>query len=153
MDFKDRSWMQAPPPVSEDQIIAEYEADVVVLGAGYSGTAAAKAAAEAGASVIIVEQQQEARFDVYGAQYGSINSKFMQEKGVPYVDPVDIIADWQRRSLNRAHPDLIRKFAYNTGDTFDWFARINPRSTLCSCNAHRCWDSCCKPIRASEGCE
>ena len=127
MDFKDRSWMQAPLPVSEDQIIAEYEADVVVLGAGYSGTAAAKAAAEAGASVIIVEQQQEARFDVYGAQYGSINSKFMQEKGVPYVDPVDIIADWQRRSLNRAHPDLIRKFAYTTGDTFDWFVDPLPQ--------------------------
>ncbi len=127
MDFKDRSWMQAPPPVSDDQITAEYEADVVVLGAGYSGTAAARAAAEAGASVIIVEQQQEARFDVYGAQYGSINSKFMQAKGVPYVDPVDIIADWQRRSLNRAHPELIRKFAYNTGDTFDWFVDPLPQ--------------------------
>lgn len=127
MDYSNKSWMQAPPPVSEDKIIAEYEADVVVLGAGYAGTAAAKAAAEAGASVIVVEQQMEERFDVYGAQYGSVNSKFMQAKGIPYVDPVDIIADWQRRSLNRAHPELVRQFAYTTGDTFDWFIEPLPQ--------------------------
>ena len=115
------SWAVPMPPVSEDQIVKSYIADVVILGAGYSGTAAAKAAAEAGASVLVVEQQQEKKFQVFGAQYGSVNSEFMKKRGAPQVDPVEIIADWQRRSLNRANPHLIRQFAYHTGSTFDWF--------------------------------
>ena len=119
--FEQKSWMQPMEPVAENQIVKTYTADVVVLGAGYSGTAAAKAAAEAGASVIVVEMQQEKNFQVFGAQYGSVNSEFMKKRGAPSVDPVDIIADWQRRSLNRANPHLIRQFAYNTGSTFDWF--------------------------------
>ena len=114
-------WAVPMESVSEEQVVANYAADVVILGAGYSGTAAAKAAAEAGAKVLVVEQQQEARFQVFGAQYGSVNSEFMKKRGAPEVDPVHIIADWQRRSLNRANPALIRQFAYNTGSTFDWF--------------------------------
>lgn len=114
-------WAVPMEPVSEDQIIKTCAADVVILGAGHAGTAAARAAAEAGAGVLVVEQQQEKRFEVYGAQYGSVNSEFMTKRGAPQVDPVRIIADWQRRSLNRANPALVRQFAYNTGSTFDWF--------------------------------
>ena len=115
------NWAIPAEPVSEDQIIKTYTADVVILGAGYSGTAAARAACEAGAGVILVEQQQEKKFQCFGAQYGAVNSEFMKKRGAPEVDPVDIIADWQRRSLNRANPALIRQFAYNTGSTFDWY--------------------------------
>ena len=114
-------WAIPMEPVSEDQILKTYTADVVVLGAGYSGTAAARAAAEADAHVLVVEQQNEKNFSCFGAQYGSVNSEFMKKRGAPEVDPVDIIADWQRRSLNRANPALIRQFAYNTGSTFDWY--------------------------------
>ena len=114
-------WAVPMEPVSEAQIVKSYSADVVILGAGHAGTAAARAAAEAGARVLVVEQQQEARFQVFGAQYGSVNSEFMKKRGAPEVDPVHIIADWQRRSLNRANPALVRQFAYNTGSTFDWF--------------------------------
>lgn len=69
----------------------------------------------------MVEQQQEKSFQCFGAQYGSVNSEFMKKRGAPEVDPVDIIADWQRRSLNRANPALVRQFAYNSGSTFDWY--------------------------------
>ena len=124
--FENASWMIPMEPVSEGQIVKTYSAEVVVLGAGYSGTAAAKAAAEAGASVLVVEMQQEKNFQVFGAQYGSVNSEFMKKRGAPSVDPVEIIADWQRRSLNRANPHLIRQFAYNTGSTFDWFVDALP---------------------------
>ena len=95
-------WAIPIEPVTEDQIVKTYTADVVILGAGHAGTAAARAAAEAGAKVLVVEQQQEKRFQVFGAQYGSINSEFMKKRGAPSADPVEIIADWQRRSLNRA---------------------------------------------------
>lgn len=119
-------WAIPMDPVPEAQIVKTYSADVVILGAGHAGTAAARAAAEAGAKVLVVEQQQENRFQVFGAQYGSINSEFMKKRGAPEADPVEIIADWQRRSLNRANPALVRQFAYTTGSTFDWFVEPLP---------------------------
>ncbi len=130
MDFSQKSWMQKPAAVPEEKILQTVEADIVILGAGYSGTAAARAAMEAGASVIVVEQQQRGRFDCYGAQCGTVNSKFMLDRGAEYVDPVDIIADWQRRSLNRAQPELVRQFAYHSGEAFDWFIDILPQEII-----------------------
>ena len=50
----------------------------------------------------------------------------MKKRGAPEADPVEIIADWQRRSLNRANPALVRQFAYTTGSTFDWFVEPLP---------------------------
>ena len=119
-------WAIPMDPVPETQIVKTYSADVVILGAGHAGTAAARAAAEAGAKVLVVEQQQEKKFQVFGAQYGSINSEFMKKRGAPEADPVEIIADWQRRSLNRANPALVWQFAYETGSTFDWFVEPLP---------------------------
>ena len=43
-------WAVPVEPVSEAQIVKTYTADVVILGAGYSGTAAARAAASRAAS-------------------------------------------------------------------------------------------------------
>ena len=51
-------WAIPMDPVPEAQIVKTYSADVVILGAGHAGTAAARAAAEAGAKVLVVEQQQ-----------------------------------------------------------------------------------------------
>ena len=45
-----------PAPVPEDEIVAEYEADVVVVGAGLGGTMATLAAAQEGASVIVLQK-------------------------------------------------------------------------------------------------
>lgn len=119
-------WAIPMEPVSEAQIVRTCSADVVILGAGHAGTAAAVPPPEAGAKVLVVEQQQEKNFQVFGAQYGSINSEFMKKRGAPEADPVEIIADWQRRSLNRANPALVRQFAYETGSTFDWFVEPLP---------------------------
>jgi len=50
-------WAVKPETLSPDQAEMIYEADIVVIGAGHAGTCAARAAAEAGARVIVLEQQ------------------------------------------------------------------------------------------------
>lgn len=51
------SFLTTPEPVPESDITATKDADVVVVGCGISGMAAARAAADAGAKVIVVENQ------------------------------------------------------------------------------------------------
>ena len=61
------SWKDIPAPIPEERIASVHEADVVVVGLGYAGTAALRGAAEAGAKVIGIEPQP---LDQFGVTYG-----------------------------------------------------------------------------------
>ena len=130
MGHSDQAWLHEPAPVPVERILKTYSADIVILGAGHSGTAAARAAAESGASVLVVEQQSEDAFHALVGQVGTLNSMFIRERGVPDADPVDFIRDYQHRSLNRANPELIRQFAYKSGNALDWFLSVLPQFYL-----------------------
>ncbi len=114
-------WKVAPEPMSEDRITAEYEADVVVIGGGYSGAAAVLELTEEGYTVICVENQTEAGFNLFGGDQGCVNSKFCQEFwGAPEVDPVEFYNNWMINCNNYAQPELVMKFARHGGEALDW---------------------------------
>lgn len=115
------AWRIPPEPVSEENILETYEADVVVVGAGHSGVAVARACAESGLSVRVIETMVEKNYWAYGIDFGHINSEFLQSKGVPAVDEIEFFNDWQLRSGNRSNPRLVMKFVKNCGSCFDWF--------------------------------
>lgn len=117
-------WTIPPAPVGETEISDSLSADVIVVGAGYAGTAALRAAAEAGVSVIALEAQKEATYNSLGRELGHINSRFLAERGVPAVDPVEIFNDWQLRNSNRSNPKLIMRFLKNCGENFDWLLEV-----------------------------
>lgn len=114
------AWRIPPEPIPEDKILETYEADVVVVGAGHSGVAVARACAEAGLSVRVIETMVEKNYWAYGIDFGHINSEFLRSKGVPPVDEIEFFNDWQLRSGNRSNPRLVMKFVKNCGSCFDW---------------------------------
>ena len=118
---EDPEWRKAPEPITEWD--DEYTADVVIVGGGQAGTPAARAAVEAGASVIVIESQTEERMSFRGGgQIGHINSEFLASKGVPKVDVQEFVTDWQLRTNNRSRAGLIMKYAQNSGKCFDWMS-------------------------------
>ena len=52
------AWAVKPESIKPEEVSAVYDADIVVIGAGHAGTCAARARAEAGASLIVIEQQE-----------------------------------------------------------------------------------------------
>lgn len=102
--------------------------DVVIIGAGHAGTCAARAASEVkGTRVVVIEQQsREKQFILGVGEIGHINSGWQKEQGIAPVDVDEFVNDWQMRTNNRSDYRLIRTYAENCGDCFDWF--IEPLS-------------------------
>ena len=118
------NWRTAPEPIAEENITNTLEADVVVIGLGQSGLACARAAIEGGASVIVIEKMDEENHAWTGCDFGHINSQWLKEQGIPEVDPVEVLNDWQLRGCNMSNPTLVMKYLKNCGDTFDWFISL-----------------------------
>ncbi len=112
-------WRTAPEDPAE--VVEEYDCDVLVIGLGHAGSCALRAAAEAGAKVAAFEKAEEGgRIIMGGGQIGHINSEFLKGRGVPEVDVVEFMNDWQVRSNNRSNPGLVMNYANNCGPCFDW---------------------------------
>ena len=121
------AWSVKPDEIPMSDVKEIYDADIVVIGAGHAGTCAARAAAEAGARVIVLEQQDREKQWVLGiGEIGHINSRWQREHGIAEVDVDTFVNDWQIRTGNRSLYPLIRAYALHGGETFDWF--IEPLS-------------------------
>lgn len=114
--------MDEPGTIPGSEIAGTHDADVVIIGAGHAGTMAARAAAELGASVIVLEQQDRERQRILGiGEIGCINSQWQRSRGVPDVDIDEFMDDWQLRTGNRSDYRLVRRFAESCGEVFDRF--------------------------------
>jgi succinate dehydrogenase/fumarate reductase flavoprotein subunit len=114
------SWLGDEPQI--DNIAETKSADIVVCGAGHSGTATARRAAELGAKVIIVETQAEESFGVLGNDIGHLNSSWQVGRvGIPEFDPIQFMNEYQIYGAGRVQPTLLNQFAYRSGEAFDWF--------------------------------
>lgn len=115
-------WMNPPAPIDEALVTESFERDIIVIGAGHAGTTIARAAAEKGAKVLVIDKQKSfERQMVPGHEVGVLNSGLALERGVREYDPMEMVIDWQMRTINRTNVELVRQFAYNGGETLDWY--------------------------------
>lgn len=125
-DDKPKSWKTPPEPIPDNKISKTIEADVVILGAGIAGVAAARSAAETGVSVAVVEKQPEDKYAFFGNEIGTVNSRFVIDAGGDRIDPLEFFDEWQRRMGNRTNPRLVKQYVYNSGAACDWLIEALP---------------------------
>jgi len=121
-------WLGTPPVESENA--AHVTCQVLVVGAGQAGTIAALRLAELGTDVLCLETQAWTDYDVYPTDMAVYNSKFFLDRGTPAYDPLDIFNEYMNKALGHAHPQLVRDYAFRSGEMFDWLLRhIEPELT------------------------
>ena len=115
------AWLGAAPGITDDMCDETVEADVVIVGVGASGIAAARAASEAGASVIVVERMPEPT--IRGLVFGCLDSQLHKDLGADY-DKQEVVREIVKAQGNRVNGALWMKWANESGAAFDWFASI-----------------------------
>jgi fumarate reductase flavoprotein subunit len=103
-----KDYKAKPDPIPDDQIAETLEADVVVVGAGTSGTLAAVMATESGAKVIVLQKEDAPITN--GMGFGAYDPDIEH----PY-DVQDAITRWMRESEGRSDRRLIRRWIQYSG--------------------------------------
>ncbi|WP_028109431.1 FAD-dependent oxidoreductase [Ferrimonas futtsuensis] len=106
-------FMPKPKNIADSQIASTKTFDVVVVGAGASGVPAALSAHENGAKVAVLQKQS---IPVSQGNTGSgLDLKKSDKAGVEALVN-RLMAD----SAHRCSPDLLREWAYNSGEAINW---------------------------------
>ncbi|MDR0858536.1 MAG: FAD-binding protein [Oscillospiraceae bacterium] len=114
---KGYSWETEPSAIPEAQISETLTADVVVIGGGISGLAAAARVTGKGLSAIIIDKNK--RLVALAGQIAAVNSKAMAEKGI-VIDKKQLAADWLKVSGSRVEESLLWIFINRSAEGFEW---------------------------------
>ena len=114
------SFLNAPDPIADDAISQTYEADVVVVGLGLAGVAAARAAAEAGLTVVGIERSSTV--NARSSQFAVFNSDNARAMGVEDIDTPELVNELMTQMGHRADARILKTWADNCGEAFDWYA-------------------------------
>jgi len=104
-------------PIPPKEIKDYFSADVIVVGAGTSGKAAALAAALAGASVIQIDRHTSFRYG--GGHIAAIDSRLQKRLGIQ-VDKDDVCLQLMKWAGNYPDQRFYRLWADRSGAALDW---------------------------------
>ncbi|MBP8626072.1 MAG: flavocytochrome c [Syntrophorhabdaceae bacterium] len=108
--------------------------DVVIIGSGFAGLAAAIEAKNAGANVIIIEKMpmHGGNSIINGGDFCAAGTKMQKEAGIQ-DSPEQMLKDMLKAGLYLNHPELAKIVAYGSKDALEWcetyigarFTRLN----------------------------
>jgi succinate dehydrogenase/fumarate reductase flavoprotein subunit len=134
------AFLTAPPvPASFD---AEETCDVLVIGLGLAGVAAAREAVEAGKSVIVAEKQAKETYSVVimAGDFGVVGSQIQKDLGIEWAPKTDIVNQLQKDMTYRTNPVLLNYWYDHSGVDFDWFVEGADFEVLPSTAANKSTD-------------
>lgn len=121
-------WLGAEPQI--DHIDQTLDFDVVVVGAGLAGICAARAAAEEGAKVAIIEKS--ASFNCRSGEYALLNGSLNKRWGRENIVEPDVVVDrLMRECTYRNKRMILKKWAEHAHEAMDWFIGAYPDLTIC----------------------
>ncbi|WP_019849358.1 FAD-dependent oxidoreductase [Desulfitobacterium sp. PCE1] len=120
-DSAGADWLGEAPEIADSEIIKTYDYEVIVIGAGTSGTFAACSAVEEGAKTVLLEK--------FGADFGgsgirdtlaAIGSK-QQIANKDNPDKFDVIRLMYQHSQGYGDQRLFKVWADHSGEAIDWY--------------------------------
>ena len=121
-------WLGEEPEIAS--VSEEQDFDVVIIGAGLSGVCAARAAAEEGAKVALVEKSSS--FNCRSGEYALLNGSLNKRWGRENIVDEDVVVDrLMRECTYRNKRSILKKWATHAHEVMDWFIEAYPELTIC----------------------
>lgn len=119
-------WLGKEPEISDADVEAEEECDVVVIGLGNAGVMAYRSAAEAGANTIAIEKAES--YNATGGAFALIGGMREERWHAADIDKEEIINRHMQECGYYVKRAIIRRYVYEVGDVFNWI--IEPLTDL-----------------------
>lgn len=113
-------FLKAPEPIDESKITQTIEADIVIVGCGVAGLAAARSASEQGASVAVIEKATS--YQYRSGQYGINGSDFQKEHGMEF-DAISAIGDLMKEMGYRPDQRVWNIWRDYSAEAFNWLLK------------------------------
>lgn len=124
----ENDWLGEEPEIKDSDVYAEVTADVVVVGLGLAGVAAARRAGELGATVIGIEKS--AAPNCRSGEFAVLNSPRLNERwperAFTQAEVDEIVDSHMNESSYRVKRSIMKKWADNIGEAFDWWTDADP---------------------------
>ena len=115
-----KAWRTPVEPAAEADVTDGGTYDVVIVGGGQAGTWCARSASMNGASVVVVESQEEDSYHWIGGGVGTVNSQWARDHGAPEIDPEEFMNEVYRRNAGRSNQRMLRDYVDHSGELLDW---------------------------------
>lgn len=127
------------PPEPPTEIAEEKDCEVLIIGMGLAGTAAAKEAAEAGKKVIVLEKQPEDSYSVISmaGDFGVVGSQIQKDLGIEWAPKEDVLNEFVKETGGRCDTWMTSYWYDHSGEDFDWFIENADYEVLKSTAANR----------------
>ncbi|MGN1405128.1 MAG: FAD-binding protein [Erysipelotrichaceae bacterium] len=123
----DNDWLGQAPEIADSNVKETIETDVLVIGLGLAGVAAARSAAEEGAKVVAIEKATapQCRSGEFAVINGNVQAKWGRNTWTK--EQIDDMADFHVTESNyKVKRSIFSKWANNIGEVFDWWVEPNP---------------------------
>lgn len=111
-------WEVKPEPIDEKDIAETVDADIVIVGAGTAGVAAAHSAAEAGAKVVLIEKTDS--ISARGHDVGCVGTRLHKEAGVD-IDICEMREYYAQITSSKVDLNLFNIWANHSGEVMDYY--------------------------------
>ena len=125
----DDDWLGEAPQISDSDVEETVSTEVLVLGCGVAGVAAARSAAESGAKVLAVDKASgpQCRSGEYAVINGNVQHRYGRDTWTN--EQIDEIIDFHMmESSYKVKRSVMSRWAHEIGDVFDWW--VEPNSEL-----------------------
>ncbi|MDR0513596.1 MAG: FAD-binding protein [Coriobacteriaceae bacterium] len=129
------------PPAVPSSVKETKECDVLVIGLGLSGCAAAKAASDEGAKVIGIDKAPQLTAVSMAGDFGVIGSKIQKDLGIKWADKGTVMNQLMKDMCYRPTPAFIDYWYDHSGADFDWFVEGADFEVLTSTAAEKQTDN------------
>lgn len=118
------SWSTMPDPIEDISQTEDY--DIVVVGCGTAGTAALLTAAQAGASVAVIEPFETC--SCHGSMIGAVDCQVQRDAGVN-VDRKGLVDYMVEFTTGKTNIQLFLNWVNNSGEAIDFVNEVMERRT------------------------